>query len=139
MAIIEGNIQDASTTSLGFGPKPLNIYGLTHTFVELIIDCTAANLITDCTLCGFVDTMPNVGNPLNLVNQFTPVTVLPVGFTFTNGYYLQVNNPAIGRSAFTVVAADIGKYLTTYHTYTSGGGTVRFRANVFGSQRNVTP
>ena len=140
MAEYKNVLLAASDTSLLFGTPRIKVVGLKEVFLEVVVECTAANLICDFSV-GTVNTLIS-GRALNMAaggSVGTQICVNQPGYTLTGGYYLTINNPPIGTSKFHMRMSNPGKLMGTYHTYTSGGGDVKLTVNAWGWTKSTTP
>lgn len=137
MAEYKQTLLEASTSTLTFNTPRILVPGMDEVFLEVVVDCTAINLICDFSV-GTINTLQS-GRVLNATNLGTQICANQTGYSFSGGYYLAINNPPIGRSKFHIRMSKPAKYMGTYHTYSSGGGTVRLVVNAWGWQKNPTP
>lgn len=140
MAEYRQMLLDASTTSLLFGTPRIQTVGLDEVFLEVMVRCTAINLITDFTI-GTANTLQS-GRVVNIGTGGTTgvqICTNQTGYTFSAGLQCLINNPPIGVSKFHIRVSNPGRLLGTYHTYTSGGGSVRLLVTALGWGKGTTP
>lgn len=137
MAEYKNVLLQAAKTSLQFNTPRILVPGLKEVFIEVVVECTVADLVCDFQI-GSCNSLKS-GRVINMDSMGTQIVANQPGYTFTNGFNLQINSPPVGQTKFIVRMSDPAKYLGTYHTYTSGGGTVKLLVNAWGWQQNQTP